>query len=78
MNLPQLGQMILAHRKSRGLTQQELAERARVSRYTLIKLEKGSASDIQLKTLLAILSELNLTIDVRERPISGVPVLGDD
>lgn len=78
MNLPQLGQMILAHRKSRGLTQQKLAERARVSRYTLIKLEKGSASDIQLKTLLAILSELNLTIDVRERPISGVPVLGDD
>jgi len=78
MDLVQIGQTILAHRKSTKLTQQKLAEKAHVSRYTLIKLEKGTASDIQLKTLLAILSELNLTLDIKDRPISGIPVLGDN
>lgn len=78
MNLLEIGKIILINRKSLGLTQKALAERARISRYTLVKLENGQASDIQFKTLTAILSELRLTIDVMEMPISGVTTLGQD
>lgn len=78
MNLLEIGKIILINRKSLGLTQKALAERARVSRYTLVKLENGQASDIQFKTLTAILSELRLTIDVMEMPVSGVTILGQD
>lgn len=77
MKLTELGQIILANRKAHGLTQKTLAQRARVSRYTLIKLEKGRADDIQFKILSAILSELHLTLTVTDTPVSGINVLGD-
>ena len=78
MNIPEIGKTILTNRKSLGLTQKALAERARVSRYTIVKLENGQASDIQFKTLTAVLTELGLTIDVTERPVSGVTILGQE
>lgn len=77
MKLTELGQIILAHREAHGLTQKKLAERAGVSRYTLIKLENGQADDIQFKILSAILSELHLTLTVTDIPVSGINVLGD-
>ena len=78
MDLLEIGTRIQASRKSHGLSQKVLAERAGVSRYTIVKLENGQASDVQLKTLLAILGELHLTVVVAELPVSGVGVLGDD
>lgn len=78
MKLAELGQIILAHRQAHGLTQKKLAERARVSRYTLIKLENGQADDIQFKTLSTILSELRLTLQVTDIPVSGISVLGEE
>ena len=77
MKLAELGQVILANREARGLTQKKLAERAGISRYTLIKLENGQAGDIQFKILSAILSELHLTLTVTDIPVSGINVLGD-
>ncbi len=77
MKLTELGQIILANREAHGLTQKTLAERAGVSRYTLIKLENGQADDIQFKILSAILSELHLTLTVTDIPVSGIGVLGD-
>ncbi len=77
MKLTELGQVILTNREALGLTQQTLAERAGVSRYTLIKLENGRADDIQFKILSAILSELHLTLTVTDIPVSGISVLGD-
>lgn len=77
MKLIELGQIILANREAHGLTQKKLAERAGVSRYTLIKLENGQADDIQFKILSAILSELHLTLTVTDIPVSGINVLGD-
>ena len=76
MKLAELGQVILANREARGLTQKKLAERAGISRYTLIKLENGRADDIQFKILSAILSELHLTLTVTGIPVSGINVLG--
>ena len=78
MKLAELGQIIFAHRRAHGLTQNKLAERARVSRYTLIKLENGQADDIQFKTLSTILSELRLTLKVIDIPVSGISVLGEE
>lgn len=78
MTLSEIGRCILAARKSHRLTQQALAERAGVSRYTIVKLETGRAADIQFKILTAILAELHLTLAVTETPISGVAVLGDE
>ena len=77
MKLAELGQIILAGREAHGLTQKQLAARAGISRYTLIKLENGRADDIQFKTLSAILSELHLTLTVTDMPVSGISVLGD-
>ena len=77
MKLTELGQVILANRETHGLTQKILADRAGVSRYTLIKLENGQANDIQFKILSAILSELHMTLTVTDIPVSGITVLGD-
>ncbi len=77
MNLQHIGQTVHEARKQRGITQLELAELAQVSRYTLIKLENGTASDIQFKTLAAILAALRMEITVIDWPVSGLRVLGD-
>lgn len=77
MGMSEVGQAIRQARIQRGLTQRQLAGAAGVSRYTIIKLEKESAGDIQYKTLAAILDALGLELTVTERPVSGLPVLGD-
>ncbi|XOV89830.1 MAG: helix-turn-helix domain-containing protein [Pseudomonadota bacterium] len=77
MNLSQIGQTVHEARKQRGITQLKLAELAHVSRYTLIKLENGTAGDIQFKTLAAILAALRMEVTVIDRPVSGLRVLGD-
>ncbi|MCY4531630.1 MAG: helix-turn-helix domain-containing protein [Gammaproteobacteria bacterium] len=78
MTLPEIGKLIRATRRSLNLTQQALAKRAGVSRYTILKLETGQASDIQFKTLTAVLQALRLTVEVVGNPVSGVTVLGSD
>ena len=78
MTLPEIGKLIRATRRSLNLTQQALAKRAGVSRYTILKLETGQASDIQFKTLTAVLQALRLTVGVVGNPVSGVTVLGSD
>jgi transcriptional regulator with XRE-family HTH domain len=78
MDLPELGKIVRINRKSLGLTQKTLAQRAGVSRYTIVKLENGQASDIQFKTLIAILAELRLSIRISEMPVSGIVVLGEE
>jgi DNA-binding XRE family transcriptional regulator len=78
MDLPEIANLVIENRRLLHLTQQTVADRAGVSRFTVIKLESGQASDIQFKTLSAILAEVNLTIVVTEVPISGIPVLGQN
>lgn len=77
MDLQVIGQLVQQTRKQLGLTQAEVAAQAHVSRYTLVKLENGTAGDIQFKTLTAILSVLRLQVTVIEKPVSGVRVLGE-
>ena len=53
-----LGSRLSAFRRSRRLSQQELADRAGLSRPTLSKLERGH--DVNLDSLLATLRALDL------------------
>ena len=49
-------------RKQRGLTQDELCERAGLSRQTLYELEKGIKTDVKMSTLIALASALECSV----------------
>lgn len=66
----EIGNRISTKRKELRLTQQELADRASVSRRTLIELEHGR-NDLCVRRLLRILDSLGLQLDVR--PASSRP-----
>ncbi len=50
------------HRTRVGLSQRELAERAGVSRHTVVNLENGNNQGMQLKTISQVLDALGLEI----------------
>ena len=52
----------LENRKQRGLTQDELCERAGLSRQTLYELEKGIKTDVKMSTLTALASALECSV----------------
>ncbi len=63
MEFDTLTKVVVARRKSAGLTQAELAERAHLSRRTIIDFESGK-SDLGIRRLMRILLALNLSISV--------------
>lgn len=56
-----MGERIKARRSELGLSQEELAKRAGVSRVQISNLERGESKNIQSKTALAIANALNTT-----------------
>ena len=50
-------------RKSKGMTQAELASASGVSRLTISELETGKLTNARSKTLLALANALGCTID---------------
>lgn len=70
MDTIEIGKAISQKRRKLRLTQQELADRASVSRRTLIELEHGR-NDTSLRRLLRVLLSLGLQLDVR--PVSCRP-----
>lgn len=69
--MAEAGALIRGARQETGLTQVELARRARVSREWLIKVESGHTS-AELPRILAVLAELGLTaIQYLIRVVSG-------
>lgn len=50
------------YRKKRGLTQQKLADKANVSRSTIIGLERGTIATTTTDTLLKLSTALNATV----------------
>jgi transcriptional regulator with XRE-family HTH domain len=61
-----------ALRINRGLSQEQLAERAGVARYTLTRLETGKAKRVHPSTRLKIAAALGVTIaDVDELRENG-------
>ena len=68
----QIGIVAAATRRSRGLTQQQVAEAADVSRQLINRLEMGTATGIALDKLLAILTATGCVLDVY--PLDGADV----
>ena len=62
--LDDLAKAIADHRKRQGLTQQELALRARVSRVLLARLETGRLPEIGAKKLIRVLNAVGLDLRV--------------
>jgi transcriptional regulator with XRE-family HTH domain len=56
-----IGERIKAARNERGITQEVLAERAKVSRDTIAKLEQGQRENARMTTLSAIANALGIT-----------------
>lgn len=57
-----VGEKIKKKRTEAGISQTELAKKARVSRMILYRLEKGKIENINLKTLIRISEALNTEI----------------
>jgi len=64
----QLGAAIRQARRDAGLTQQELAVRARVSRRWLGMVESGKAPRAELGLVLSVLSTLGVGLNVIQKP----------
>ncbi len=73
MEVNNLANVVINARRSAGLTQAELADRAHLSRRTIIDFESGK-SDLGIRRLMRILLALNLSLSVgpaSERPIES-------
>lgn len=65
MDIRELGAQVAQARRSRGLTQSELATAAGLSRHTVSSLERGDLGDLGLRKVLRLLDALELTLVVR-------------
>jgi len=65
LNLLELGSSVKKLRKERGLTQEILAEKAKISRATLSKLENGYIAQVSIVTLNDILNHLGYELDMK-------------
>ena len=77
MILDEIGAKIKARRKEKGLTQEQLAEIAGLSRVTLGKLERGQVGTITLKTIDIILDVLGYEIEFKSKTGFGLPTLDE-
>lgn len=79
MMLSDIGKKVKELRKEQGLTQEELAKKADISRVTLGKLERGQMGAVSVKTLDVILYNLEYELEMVERKGSGfgIPTLDE-
>lgn len=77
MKLDEVGMKIKLLRKEKGLTQQQLATIAGISRVTLGKLERAQLGSITLKTIDIILDALGYEIDFKRKNGFGLPALDE-
>ena len=63
-----IGAMIRANRKNRGLRQEQLAELLGVSKSAVSQYESGKGS-LNVATLAKLASALNCTIEIKMTPI---------
>jgi HTH-type transcriptional regulator/antitoxin HipB len=69
--LAELGQAVLARRKSLRLNQREVSLRSGITRELLVRFERGQVSDFGARKLLAILAVLGLEMSFTEVGASG-------
>jgi transcriptional regulator with XRE-family HTH domain len=69
--LPELGEAVAAKRKALKLSQTEVANRAGLTRETLVRFERGQLSEFGSRKLLAVLAVLGLEVSFTEVGRSG-------
>ena len=65
MDVVRFGLGLRALRRRRGLTQQQLASRSRVSRAVVWRIERGSADRVAVHTLVEVAAALGARVDLR-------------
>lgn len=51
-------------RKTKGLTQEGLAEKSGVSRVTIANIERGAVTDLKISTMLSLANALGATVEI--------------
>ena len=59
-----MGQRITALRKMEGISQQELADRAGISRQHVGRIEKGELVSVNFVTIQQVAEALGMTVDI--------------
>jgi len=77
LKLDEVGIKIKELRKDKGLTQEQLASIAGISRVTLGKLERAQLGSITLKTIDIILDALGYELDFKRKNSFGLPTLDE-
>ena len=78
MKLFDIGKKVRVLRKEQGMTQEELAKIADISRVTLGKLERGQMGAVSIRTLDVILHSLNHELSISQRLDGfGIPTLDE-
>ena len=78
MMLLELGETIRRLRREAGLTQEEMAEKAGISRPTLSRLEQGRYANVSVRALFIILDILDYEIELTVKNSLGLPILKQD
>jgi transcriptional regulator with XRE-family HTH domain len=76
MKLFEIGKEVKGLRKEQGITQEELAKLAGLSRVTLGKIEQGQMGATSIKSLDIILDRLGYEIDFKSKDGFGVAIFG--
>lgn len=69
--LTELGQAVLAKRKSLRLSQQYVSQHSGITRELLVRFERGQLSDFGCRKLLAVLAVLGLEMTFTEVGMTG-------
>ncbi len=75
MMLSELGDTIRRLRREKGLTQEETAKKAGISRPTLSRLEQGRFANVSVRTLYIILNVLGYEIELSAINSINLPIL---
>ena len=67
MHFDEIGKLICAARKSKKITQQDLAAQLGMSRATISGIEKGSIPEIGIRKMMALCTALGLEMLVQTR-----------
>ena len=70
-----MGQRITALRKLEGISQQELADRAGLTRQHIGRIEKGELVSVSFVTIQAIAEALGMTVDIIDTGLTDLAPL---
>ncbi len=70
-NLGELGAIIRRLRTDRGLTQSQLAEQAKVSRFWIVQIESGQIDNPQVQQIMRTVTALGFSLSIEPTPQPG-------